>query len=297
MEKQTGRLKNTLSLGQLRALEAVVRTGSFSAAAKEIGVSQPSISNHVQGLETRFKTKLLAKSGYSVSATPTLQSLLPKIRAVLALTRDLETELSQTQALASGELRIGYSTYQLAIPRISAFMSMHPEITIEARALATLDILGLFENGEIDIGFITSREIPAGLDGELMVQSRIVIAALPDHPLVGKGKATWDDIASLSILQREGSSGTRKIFEAAATVAGIKPRTVLALGSWGSIATLIRSGVGVGIAMEAEITERDGIVPIQIDDPSLKANHYAVWQKDMEKVAAVEAFREGLHAL
>jgi len=297
MEKQQIPTKSALSLVQLRALEAVVRTGSFSAAAKEIGVSQPSISNHVQGLESRFKTKLLAKSGYSVSATPALQALLPKIRAVLALVGDLETELAHQRALTSGELRIGYSTYQLAIPRISNFMSRHPDIAIEARALATQDILDLFEDGEIDIGFITGREIPAGLDGELLVKTRIVIAAPADHPLARKDRVTWEDVAGLSLLQREGSSGTRRIFEAAATVAGIRPRTILALGSWGSLATLIRSGVGVGIAMEAEITDRDGCVAIQIDDPVLVANHYVVWQTDMAKVAAVEAFRKSLHDL
>jgi DNA-binding transcriptional LysR family regulator len=297
MEKKPPLLKSTLSLVQLRALEAVVRTGSFSAAAKEIGVSQPSISNHVQGLESRFKTRLLAKSGYSVSATPALEGLLPRIRAVLSLVGDLETELSHQRALASGELRIGYSTYQLAIPRISGFMASHPDIAIEARALATQDILELFDKGDIDIGFITGREIPAGLDGELLVKTRIVIAAPPDHPLTGKDRVTWQDVASLPLVQREGSSGTRKIFEAAATVAGVRPKTVLALGSWGSIATLIRSGVGVGIAMEAEITDRDGCVAIGIDDPSLFANHYVVWQKDMAKVAAVEAFRNSLHAV
>lgn len=297
MDTPFSRSRNALSLVQLRALEAVVRTGSFSAAAKEIGVSQPSISNHVQGLESRFKTRLLAKSGYSVSATPALESLLPRIRAVLALVGDLETELAHQKALASGELRIGYSTYQLAIPKISNFMSGHPDIAIEARALATQDILDLFENGEIDIGFITAREIPAGLDGELLVKSRIVIAAPPDHPLTARGTVTWKDVGTLALLQRESSSGTRRIFEAAATIAGVKPKTVLALGSWGSIATLIRSGVGVGIAMEAEITKRDGCVAIRIDDPSLVAHHYVVWQKDMAKVAAVEAFRESLHRL
>jgi len=288
------RSKNALTLVQLRALEAVVRTGSFSSAAKEIGVSQPSISNHVQGLESRFKTKLLAKSGYSVSATPALEGLLPRIRAVLALVGDVETELSQQMELTSGELRIGYSTYQLAIPRISAFMSSHPDIAIEARALATQDILDLFEQGEIDIGFITGREVPSGLEGELLVKTRIVIAAPPDHPLAAKTRVTWDDVAKLSLLQREGSSGTRRIFEAAATVANVKPKTILALGSWGSIASLIRSGVGVGIAMEAEITDRDGCIAIQIDDPFLVAHHYMVWQKDMAKVATVEAFRKSM---
>lgn len=288
---------NTLSLNQLRALEAVARTGSFSAAAKEIGVSQPSVSNHIQGLESRFKTKLLAKSGYTVSPTPALEGLLPKIRAILALANDLQTELSHQRALAAGELRIGYSTYQLAIPRISDFMARHPEIKIEARALATEDILSLFEKGEVDIGFVTGREIPASLDGELLVQTRIVIAAPPDHPLTRMPHVTWADVANLPLLQREGSSGTRKIFNAAATVAGVVPNTILALGSWGSIATLIRSGQGVGIAMEAEITGRDGCVPVQIDDPSLVANHYVVWQKDMEKVAAIEAFRDSLSRL
>jgi DNA-binding transcriptional LysR family regulator len=279
----------------LRALEAVVRRGSFSAAAKEIGVSQPSISNHVHGLENRFKTRLIAKSGYSVSATPALEALLPKIRAILALTSDLESELLHQRELGAGELRIGYSTYQLAIPKISAFMARHPEISIEARALATSDILDLFDNGDIDIGFVTGREIPAGLEGELLVQTRIVIAARADHPLVSKGLVSWKDLETLSLLQRESSSGTRKMFEAAATVAGIKPKTILALGSWGSIATLIRSGIGVGIAMEAEITDRDGCVAIPIDSPSLIANHYVVWQKDMAGVAAIEAFRASLN--
>ncbi|WP_422022773.1 LysR family transcriptional regulator [Roseibium sp.] len=289
------RIKNPLSLSQLRALEAVVRQGSFSAAAKEIGVSQPSISNHVHGLENRFKTRLIAKSGYSVSATPALEALLPKIRAILALTSDLESELLHQKQLGAGELRIGYSTYQLAIPRISAFMARHPEITIEARALATSDILDLFDNGDIDIGFVTGREIPAGLEGELLVQTRIVIAARADHPLASNGTVSWKDLETLPLLQRESSSGTRKMFEAAATVAGIKPKTILALGSWGSIATLIRSGIGVGIAMEAEITDRDGCVAIPIDSPSLIANHYVVWQKDMAGVAAIEAFRASLN--
>ncbi|MHA7772325.1 LysR family transcriptional regulator [Roseibium sp. M-1] len=296
MAKEPPRPAGNLSLAQLRALEAVVRTGSFSAAAKEIGVSQPSISNHVQGLESRFKVKLLAKSGYSVAATPALQQLLPRIRAVLALAGDLETELSHKRMLASGELRIGYSTYQLAIPRISSFMARHPDIAIEARALASQDIVDLIEDGDIDIGFITGKEIPAGLEGELIVRTRIVLAVRPEHPLTRKDQADWADVARLPLLQREGSSGTRRIFDAAAMVAGIRTNTVLALGSWGSIASLVRSGTGSGVALEAEISERDGLVPVQIADPALGANHYAVWQKDMANVAAIEAFRNCLQS-
>ena len=294
MKKEPARTVGNLSLAQLRAFEAVVRTGSFTEAAKELDVSQPSISNHIQGLESRFKTKLLVKSGYSVSATPALAALLPRIRALLALAGDLETELSHHRALAAGELRIGYSTYQLAIPIISSFMANHPTIAIEARALASQDIVDLIETGSLDIGFITGREIPAGLKGELILKTRVVLAVPPEHPLTKRENASWKDVAELPLLQREGSSGTRRLFEAAATLAGIRPMTALALGSWGSIATLVRSGSGIGVALEAEISERDGCVGVPIEDANLDANHFAVWQKDMDKVAAIEAFREGL---
>ncbi|GGB46924.1 transcriptional regulator [Roseibium aquae] len=283
-----------LSLSQLRALEAVARTGSFSAAAKELGVSQPSISNQVQAIESRFKTRLVSKSGYTTSPTAALSGLLPRVRAVLSLCDDLERDLESHLTLTAGELRIGYSTYQLAIPRISHFMSLHPDVAIEARAMATEDLLDLLDEGLIDIGFITGKEIPNQLAGQKLVTTRIVLAAPPDHPLAQKSPIDWADVEGVPLIQREGASGTRKIFDGAAKVAGAVPKTILALGSWGSIASLIRSGIGLGVAMEAEISDRDGCVPVPINDPALTATHFVVCQKDMARVAAVQAFMRTL---
>ncbi|MTI44306.1 molybdate transport repressor ModE-like protein [Roseibium hamelinense] len=283
-----------LSLSQVRALEAVARHGSFSAAAKQLGVSQPSVSNQIQAIETRFKTRLLSKSGHTVAPTPALERLLPRIRSVLALCGDIERDLTEKKALAGGELRIGYSTYQLAIPRISNFMTNYPDVAIEARAMATQDLMNLLDDGELDIGFITAREIPGHLAGLELVKTRIVLAAPPEHPLASQGPLSWKQVEGIPLIQRESSSGTRKIFDAAATIAGVKPRTVLALGSWGSIASLIRSGVGLGVAMEAEITDRDGFVAIGVDDPVLTATHYVVCPRDMTKVSTVDAFFSSL---
>lgn len=283
-----------LSLSQLRALEALARTGSFSAAAHELGVSQPSVSNHLQALEGRYKTRLIAKTGYSAKPTPALAAMLPRIRTIIALCTELEADLDEQKTLGAGELRIGYSTFQLAIPPISDFMTRYPGVTIEARALATADLLQLMDAGHVDICFITGKEIPPTLEGFRMVTTRIVLAVPPGHPLAAKGSISWTELEGLPLIQRESTSATRRIFEAAAMVAGIKPRTILALGSWGSIASLIRAGVGLGVCMEAEITEQDGFVPIQIDDPGLSASHFVVCQKDMAKVAVVEAFLDSI---
>lgn len=68
-----------LSLPQMRAIEAVAESGSFSGAAKRLGISQPSVSNHVTAVENRFRTKLLDRRGHEVSATADLLAILPKI--------------------------------------------------------------------------------------------------------------------------------------------------------------------------------------------------------------------------
>ncbi|WP_244287979.1 LysR family transcriptional regulator [Labrenzia sp. 011] len=77
MEKQQIRTRNTLTLARLRALEAVVRTGNCSAAAKETGVSQPSASNHVQDLKSRFKTRLRGFRKRPSAWTPCITGSLP----------------------------------------------------------------------------------------------------------------------------------------------------------------------------------------------------------------------------
>lgn len=287
-------LRPKLSLGQLQALEAVIRTGSFSTAARELNISQPSVSNLVLALEKRFKTRLVARSGHTASATPALEELLPRIRAMLALGRELEKELADQANARQGELRIGYSTHQLAMGHISRFMTRYPQLKLEARAAASHDLMSLLESGQIDIAFISARELPRHLSGRELVKTRIVLAAPKDHPLRTKTPLSWKDLAGLPLIQRESSSGSRRQFEAAATLAGVRLKTVLALGSWGSIASMIRDGIGLGVAMEAEISERDGFSALTIDDPNLVIGHYAVCLQEMARIAAVEAFFDNI---
>lgn len=277
-----------LSIAQLRAVEAVARLGNFSAAAKAMGVSQPSVSNHVAAVERHARARLFTRLGHSVRPTPALEALLPRIRALLAIYSDVEQGLVAAREMATGALRIGYSTYQLAMPVIGRFMQDHPGIEIEARALASADILEGLEDGRLDVGFVTGRAIPAEMHGAALIETPVVLAAPPDHPLARKGHAGWDEIAGLALIQREKSSGTRQLFEGAAKLARIELNTVLALGSWGSIVAMVREGVGLGVALGAELTDQEGLAAVRIADGRLAARHFIVCQRDMAHVAAVE---------
>ena len=278
-----------LSLNQMRAVEAVVRTGSFSVAAKELGISQPSVSNHLSALEKHYRTQLVIRSGRHAEPTEACREVLSRIRSVLAMTDEIEHALEGRQRLQSGSLRLGYSTYQFAMPILSDFMSKFPDVEIEARAMASHDLMPLLLDGNFDVAFVTAKDAPKQLHAAHLCTEDVMLVVPAGHPLSEKARIQWADISSYPLVQREKSSETRRVFELAAKRAGAELKTVLALGSWGSIVTTVHAGMGVGVAMRGEVTESDQLLTVPIDDPNLSVSHFLVCLPEMQHVAAIAA--------
>jgi DNA-binding transcriptional LysR family regulator len=279
-----------LSMKQLQALEAVARTGSFTRAAKALGVSQPSVSNLVYSVERQYRCRLFRRSGQSAEPTETLVAVRSHIKALLSLAETIDRQLAEGRDLQSGRLQIGYTTYQLAIPIVSDFVQRHPGIEINARAMATHDLLPMLFSGSLDAGFITATEIPAGLQGIAIAPARIGLVVPTGHGLAGRERVGWDEVAGLKLIQRETTSGTRRIFEAAARLKNVPLTTVLGLGSWGSIVSLVRSGVGGGVGFERECAGDPELIFVPVADPNLRATHFLVSLPEMRGTAAVSHF-------
>ncbi|SNY92633.1 DNA-binding transcriptional regulator, LysR family [Cohaesibacter sp. ES.047] len=278
-----------LSINQMRAVDAVVRTGSFSAAAKELGISQPSVSNHLSALEKHYNTQLIHRNGRQAEPTGACREVLSRIRSVLAITNEIEHSLEGRRNLKSGSLRLGYSAHQFAMPILSAFMTRFPDVEIEARAMASNDLLPLLLDGKFDVVFLTAKEPPADLHSTHICTQNVSLVVPKGHPLTAREAVSWAEISSFSLLQREKSSGTRQVFEQAAARVGANLNTVLALGSWGSIVSTIHAGMGFGVAMQGEVSEADNLDTILIEDSNLMVGHYLVCLPEMQQVAAIKA--------
>lgn len=283
-------MKAKLSLKQIQALEAVARLGSFTLAAKELGVSQPTVSNLIYSLEQNYQCQLLNRTGNTITPSRTLDKIRGDVKATIALVNSIDHQLSQGRDLMSGQFQIGYTTYQIAMPLISEFVSRFPDVDVTARALASHDLLPLLYDGEFDVGLVTATELPTDLAGVRIAAAQIGLVTKSDHSLAVKGSATWSDVEALKLIQREPSSATRRIFEAAANLSGTTLDTVLGLGSWGSIKTLVLSGVGVGVAFDQECKNEPGVEFVPINDSNLVAGHYAACLPAMRHTSAVEQF-------
>ncbi|WP_170755098.1 LysR substrate-binding domain-containing protein [Ruegeria lacuscaerulensis] len=283
-------MKSKISLKQLQALESVVRLGSFTLAAKELGVSQPTVSNLVNSLEQHYQCRLLDRSGSVISSTPLLNSIRGDIKALIALRNDIDDRLTEARNLHSGTFQIGYSTYQIAMPFISEFVRAFPAVDVTARALASHDLLPLLYTGEFDVGLITAKELPPDLSGKEISETRIGLVVPKDHALADNGPVSWAEVAPLKLIQREPSSSTRQIFDAAAQVARVKLTTILGLGSWGSIRTLVTTGVGVGVAFGQECQNETGLAFVPVADKNLTARHFLACLPAMRHTSAVSNF-------
>ncbi|MEZ5825991.1 MAG: substrate-binding domain-containing protein [Geminicoccaceae bacterium] len=212
---------------------------------------------------------------------------------MLALKTEVDSQISDHESLRAGSFWVGYSTYQIAMPPIARFIRTYPEITLTARAMASLDLVPMLRAGELDVAFVTARTAFEDLFNLEVASFRIGIIARADGALAKVDRLAWSDIAGLPLIQREPNAGTRRIFEAAAREAGIEVRTILGLGSWGSITSLVREGIGVGVGSEAEMTTADHDLKfIPMKDKSLDAHQFLVAVPAMAESVIVRQFIE-----
>ncbi len=281
------------SIRQLRALEAVARTGSFTLAAAELGVSQPTVSNLIVSLERQTQCRFLRREGNQIHTTELFERIRPQIKAVLALKSEVDLQIADRKDLKAGPFWVGYSTYQIAMAPIARFIQVYPNVALTARAMATLDLLPLLRVGELDVAFVTARAPMREFHCLQVASFRIGIVATRNGDLAGVDRLSWPEVAQLPLIQREPHAGTRRIFEEAAATAGVEIGTVLGLGSWGSITSLVRAGIGVGVGFEIELTAADKDLKfVPIDDPSLDAHQYLVTMPAMGETSLVTQFFE-----
>ncbi|MEG0922039.1 MAG: LysR family transcriptional regulator [Comamonas sp.] len=117
-----------------RSFLAVVQQGSLSGAARELGLTQPSVSRHIQVLELRLGAALFTRSHHGLKPTPLAQSLVPQAQAMASAAAHLLRSASAPQAHTSGTVRVTASEVIGTLvlpPMLAAFRQAHPAITVE----------------------------------------------------------------------------------------------------------------------------------------------------------------------
>src|SRR5438067_1527521 len=146
-----------LDVKRLRVLREVARTGSFSAAAEELGYTQPAVSQQISALEREAGTRLLQRGARGVTLTDAGRTLVEHADAILARLSVAEDELEAIAGLRGGRLRLasfptaGATLVPLAI---AMFSDRHPDVELSLIEAEIEESLPRLKAGELDVALI-----------------------------------------------------------------------------------------------------------------------------------------------
>jgi DNA-binding transcriptional LysR family regulator len=236
---------------RLQELTAFVRagqTGSFSRVARELGVSQPSISRMVARLEARLGVKLLLRTTRQVTLTDAGRMFLDRARQILGQLDDAENAARGLDSLR-GTLRValpGAFGIREVIPRLAGFMVQHPKLSIDL--LMSDRTEDLIAEGA-DIALRLGPLADSGFGARLLAKTPRLAVASPAY-LARKGTPqTPADLAGHDCILGPGLSGASGwSFTRAGRATSVTVRGPIKVGSADGVVACAKAGLGIAIA-------------------------------------------------
>lgn len=178
-------MKSELEIRHLRVFTTVVDTGSYTRAARELGLSQSTVSETLSALDRALGTPVFYKHRKGQVLTATGEALLPFAHKILGLTSDLVSELATITTRVSTTLVVAavesVSAYVLP-SRLAALRERWPNARIEVRTATCPEIRESVAAGKCDLGL--TLEADRGIDDDSVIaEGRLMIVSAPTHPL------------------------------------------------------------------------------------------------------------------
>lgn len=261
-----------METSDLEAFLLVAERGSLTAAARELGLTQPCLSRRMQQLERALTVSLFTRGRSGVRLTPAGERFRAYAASAVAEWRAVRRELRDADTALAGDLRIAASSTPgefLAPELAAAFVARHPGVRPEIFIADSAVVEAEVRARRWDLGFVGARPTGRDLACRPVAEDEIVLATPADHPFAARGEVALEELADQPFLAREGGSGTAASVERALAERGLRlpeRRTVMVLGSTQAIVSAVERGLGLGWVSSRALAGRsaDRVVPVRL---------------------------------
>ncbi|MBI3181178.1 MAG: LysR family transcriptional regulator [Myxococcales bacterium] len=249
----------------LRSLEvflAVHEQRSFSAAAKKLRISQPTVSQRIQGLEKSLGIELFHRRQGAVELAQGGKTLVVYAERMLALRDEMVAQIRGLLLLQQGTLRIAASTTPgnyVMPPLLQRFRERFSGIRVVLRVANSDEVIEQVREGVVEFGVVGSPVADVHFLAEPFIEDEMVIIAPPRHPVLATEEVAPSDLAAYTWVVRGEGSGTRRSAEEILSQLpiGRQIRVGMVLDSTEAIKLAVRAGEGIALvsrrAVENEV--------------------------------------------
>lgn len=280
------------TLHQLKVFEAAARNGSFTRAAEELFLTQPTVSMQVKQLTKAVGLPLFEQVGKRLYLTEAGRELFATCREVFEKLAQFEMTVADLKGLKQGRLRLAViTTAKYFVPRLlGPFCQLYPGIDIALQVTNHSGIVDRLKENLDDL-YIMSQ-LPEHLDigFQPFLENPLVVLAPANHPLAGEKNVSLQQLSEEPFILREPGSGTRTAVQKLFDEQGIKLKVKLELGSNEAIKQAIAGGLGISVLSRHTIIPESAnseLTVLDVEYFPIERNWYMVYPagKQMSVVA------------
>ena len=270
----TGSRREEVSVRRVRSLLAVAEHGSFSIAARVLGLTQPAVSQHIKQLEEQFQISLLARDREGLRLSPGCAALLPAFRRFLSSNGVILDQLASLGQGTEQILRIASPASYAALfvtPAFQAIQERFPNHILDISEIDDEESFRLVRDGDVDFA-VTSVFVPSpGLHFEA-VRHDFACVVMSDKNALAKATEI-DDVTILSqpVIRFPSGTTSHSWLLTIADRTGIEPKTVAEVRQLLTGMQMVRQNLGVALVPEgaARVCALPDLVTIPVKDRNL----------------------------
>jgi LysR family transcriptional regulator, low CO2-responsive transcriptional regulator len=286
-----------ITLTQLRSFLAVVQTGSVTAAAEELYVTQPSVSAAVSALSKELGVDLTERVGRSVEPSAAGKAFAPYAAHVIGLLDQGGRAAREAAGAAARELRIAAVTTaaEHIVPQlVQEFSARRLDLTLTLDVGNRERVFRRVAGHQADLAIGGRPPADGQLSGEAFLDNPLLVITAPGDPLARRRSVPVDELGMRPWLLREPGSGTRTMTEEFLARHELSPQ-MLTMGSNGAIKQAVRAGLGVSLQSRAAtaLEVKHGLLAaISLREPLPERQWFVLWPSTGPLREPVRAFLE-----
>lgn len=281
----------------LRSFIETADAGSLSRAARQLGLSQPSLTGQVQRLEQSLGAELFERHGRGVRLTEAGQALYPRARRLLEEMRAAEDAVRREGAMAASTLRVG------AIPTVAPYL-MPAALTrwrlrdtttrVELREDYSAVLARALHDGSLDVAVAALPYAFDGLATEVLGVDRLLVAVPSTHSAARAGRITLTQLHDSPAITLDPMHCLGEQVAGFCSSRQVLPSVVCRSAQLATVLELVGAGVGVSIvpALAAARHNTPQCVYVPLDGHTLQREIVAVWRRDGGLSSSARSFVE-----
>jgi DNA-binding transcriptional LysR family regulator len=288
-----------LTFRQLRLFLALADTGSVSAAARALHVTQPTASMQLKEITQSIGMPVYEVVGKRVFLTEAGRELAETARAIAGEWEALRQKFDAMRGLTRGRLRVALvNTAQYFMPRLlGGFCQQHPEIDISLQVLNRDGVVARLRDNLDDLYIMSMPPADIELEDDVFMPNPLLLVAAASHPLANKRELPLEKLATDRFILRESGSGTRMATEQLFDAHSFRPGLRMELGSNEAIRQAVAAGLGVAVLSRHALEVGHGneeVVALDVEGFPLHSQWHVVSPRGKRLSPIASVFRDHL---